>query len=117
MSTEALIAHPDKRPTGVVGVRQAVCNPAREVVGYEALTGDPDAPPAPARFCARALLEAFTDVDLDLVAPLQPAYLTVAPALLLRVDLLPVDPDRVVLQLDAVAYCAPTSSAAPRRGS
>ena len=64
------------------------------------LTGDPDAPPASARFCARALLEAFTDVDLDLVAPHHPAYLTVAPALLLRLDMLPVAPDRVVLQIE-----------------
>jgi EAL and modified HD-GYP domain-containing signal transduction protein len=72
------------------------------VVGYEVLTGDPDAPPASARFCARAMLEAFTDVDLDLIAPHHPAYLTVAPALLLRLDLLPVAPDRVVIQLDAV---------------
>jgi EAL and modified HD-GYP domain-containing signal transduction protein len=85
---------------GVVSVRQAVCDASRAVIGYEVLTGDPDAPPASARFCARALLEAFTDVDLDLVAPHHPAYLTVAPALLLRLDMLPVAPDRVVLQLE-----------------
>jgi EAL and modified HD-GYP domain-containing signal transduction protein len=91
----------DGRPTGVVSVRQAVCDASRAVIGYEVLTGDPDAPPASARFCARALLEAFTDVDLDLVAPHHPAYLTVAPALLLRLDLLPVSPDRVVLQVEA----------------
>jgi EAL and modified HD-GYP domain-containing signal transduction protein len=103
VSTEALSAHEDARPAGVVGVRQAVCDASRDVVGYEVLTGDPDAPPASARYCARALLEAFTDVDLDLIAPHHPAYLTVAPALLLRLDLLPVAPDRVVLQLDAVA--------------
>jgi EAL and modified HD-GYP domain-containing signal transduction protein len=90
----------DGRPTGVVSIRQAVCDASRAVVGYEVLTGDPDAPPASARFCARALLEAFTDVDLDLVAPHHPAYLTVAPALLLRLDLLPVAPDRVVLQVE-----------------
>ena len=86
--------------TGVVSVRQAVCDASRAVIGYEVLTGDPDAPPASARFCARALLEAFTDVDLDLVAPHHPAYLTVAPALLLRLDMLPVAPDRVVLQIE-----------------
>ena len=85
---------------GVVSVRQAVCDASRAVIGYEVLTGDPDAPPASARFCARALLEAFTDVDLDLVAPHHPAYLTVAPALLLRLDMLPVAPDRVVLQIE-----------------
>jgi EAL and modified HD-GYP domain-containing signal transduction protein len=79
-----------------------VCDASRAVIGYEVLTGDPDAPPASARFCARALLEAFTDVDLDLVAPHHPAYLTVAPSLLLRLDLLPVAPDRVVLQIEAL---------------
>ena len=84
-------------------MRQAVCNALRAVIGYEVLTGDPDAPPASARFCARALLEAFTDVDLDLVAPHHPAYLTVAPALLLRLDMLPVSPDRVVLQVETAA--------------
>ena len=88
---------------GVVSVRQAVCDASRAVIGFEVLTGDPDAPPASARFCARALLEAFTDVDLDLVAPHHPAYLTVAPALLLRMDLLPVAPDRVVLQIETAA--------------
>src|ERR687888_2547419 len=93
----------DGRPTGVVSVRQAVCDASRAVIGYEVLTGDPDAPPASARFCARALLEAFTDVDLDLVAPHHPAYLTVAPSLLLRLDLLPVAPDRVVLQVEAAS--------------
>jgi c-di-GMP phosphodiesterase len=94
----------ESRPaTGVVSVRQAVCDASRAVVGYEVLTGDPDAPPASARFCARALLEAFTDVDLDLVAPHHPAYLTVAPALLLRLDMLPISPDRVVLQVETAA--------------
>ena len=102
VGTTVLSTRDDERPTGVVGVRQAVCDASRTVVGYEVLTGDPEAPPASARFCARALLEAFTDVDLDLIAPHHPAYLTVAPALLLRLDLLPVAPDRVVLQLDAV---------------
>lgn len=100
--TDALIVSGDGRTTGVVGVRQAVCDASRTVVGYEVLTGDPEAPPASARFCARAMLEAFTDVDLDLIAPHHPAYLTVAPALLLRLDLLPVAPDRVVIQLDAI---------------
>jgi EAL and modified HD-GYP domain-containing signal transduction protein len=102
VGTPVLSTRNDERSTGVVGVRQAVCDASRTVVGYEVLTGDPEAPPASARFCARALLEAFTDVDLDLIAPHHPAYLTVAPALLLRLDLLPVAPDRVVLQLDAV---------------
>ena len=100
VSTEAPIAPQYALPTGVVSVRQAVCDASRAVIGYEVLTGDPDAPPASARFCARALLEAFTDVDLDLVAPHHPAYLTVAPALLLRLDMLPVAPDRVVLQIE-----------------
>jgi c-di-GMP phosphodiesterase len=102
VSTEALSSLEHERPTGIVGVRQAVCDASRAVVGYEVLTGDPDAPPASARFSARALLEAFTDVDLDLIAPHHPAYLTVGPALLLRMDLLPVAPDRVVMQLEAV---------------
>jgi c-di-GMP phosphodiesterase len=102
VSTEALTSLEHEHPTGVVGVRQAVCDASRAVVGYEVLTGDPDAPPASARFSARALLEAFTDVDLDLIAPHHPAYLTVGPALLLRMDLLPVAPDRVVMQLEAV---------------
>jgi EAL and modified HD-GYP domain-containing signal transduction protein len=102
VSIEAPIAPNDGQPTGVVSVRQAVCDASRAVIGYEVLTGDPEAPPASARFCARALLEAFTDVDLDLVAPHHPAYLTVAPALLLRLDLLPVAPDRVVLQVEAL---------------
>jgi EAL and modified HD-GYP domain-containing signal transduction protein len=102
VSTEALTPLEHEHPTGVVGVRQAVCDASRAVVGYEVLTGDPDAPPASARFSARALLEAFTDVDLDLIAPHHPAYLTVGPALLLRMDLLPVAPDRVVMQLEAV---------------
>jgi EAL and modified HD-GYP domain-containing signal transduction protein len=102
VSTEALTSLEHEHQTGVVGVRQAVCDASRAVVGYEVLTGDPDAPPASARFSARALLEAFTDVDLDLIAPHHPAYLTVGPALLLRMDLLPVAPDRVVMQLEAV---------------
>ena len=102
VSTEPLTSLEHEHPTGVVGVRQAVCDASRAVVGYEVLTGDPDAPPASARFSARALLEAFTDVDLDLIAPHHPAYLTVGPALLLRMDLLPVAPDRVVMQLEAV---------------
>ncbi len=101
VSTATVPASRGAHPTGVVSVRQAVCDASRAVIGYEVLTGDPDAPPASARYCARALLEAFTDVDLDLVAPHHPAYLTVAPALLLRMDLLPVAPDRVVLQIDA----------------
>jgi EAL and modified HD-GYP domain-containing signal transduction protein len=100
VSTEAPTAPQYAPSSGVVSVRQAVCDAARAVIGYEVLTGDPDAPPASARFCARALLEAFTDVDLDLVAPHHPAYLTVAPALLLRLDMLPVAPDRVVLQIE-----------------
>ena len=100
--TEALTTLDRERPSGVVGVRQAVCDASRAVVGYEVLTGDPDAPPASARYSARALLEAFTDVDLDLIAPHHPAYLTVGPALLLRMDLLPVAPDRVVMQLETV---------------
>ena len=102
VSTDALTTLDRERPTGVVGVRQAVCDASRAVVGYEVLTGDPDAPPASARYSARALLEAFTDVDLDLIAPHHPAYLTVGPALLLRMDLLPVAPDRVVMQLETV---------------
>jgi hypothetical protein len=53
--TEGLITHADERPSAVIGIRQAVCDAARDVVGYEVLTGDPDAPPASARFCARAL--------------------------------------------------------------
>jgi c-di-GMP phosphodiesterase len=102
VSTQAL-STPDRSPsTGVVGVRRAVCDASRAVVGYEVLTGDPDAPPASARYSARALLEAFTDVDLDLIAPHHPAYLTVGPALLLRMDLLPVAPDRVIMQLETV---------------
>jgi c-di-GMP phosphodiesterase len=93
---------PEYAPSpAVVSVRQAVCDASRAVIGYEVLTGDPDAPPASARFCARALLEAFTDVDLELLAPHHPAYLTVAPALLLRLDMLPVAPDRVVLQIES----------------
>jgi EAL and modified HD-GYP domain-containing signal transduction protein len=102
VSTEAVTGAGESPTTGVVGVRQAVCDASRAVVGYEVLTGDPDAPPASARYSARALLEAFTDVDLDLIAPHHPAYLTVGPALLLRMDLLPVAPDRVVMQLEAV---------------
>ena len=35
VSTEALIAHDDERPTAVVGVRQAVCDASRDVIGYE----------------------------------------------------------------------------------
>jgi c-di-GMP phosphodiesterase len=101
VSIDVPTAPREGRPTGVVSVRQAVCDASRAVIGYEVLTGDPDAPPASARFCARALLEAFTDIDLDLVAPHHPAYLTVAPSLLLRLDLLPVAPDRVVLQVEA----------------
>jgi c-di-GMP phosphodiesterase len=101
VSTATVPARRGAHPAGVVSVRQAVCDPSRAVIGYEVLTGDPDAPPASARYCARALLEAFTDVDLDLVAPHHPAYLTVSPALLLRMDLLPVAPDRVVLQIEA----------------
>jgi EAL and modified HD-GYP domain-containing signal transduction protein len=101
VSIEAPTAPRGDQPTGVVSVRQAVCDASRTVIGYEVLTGDPDAPPASARFCARALLEAFTDIDLDLVAPHHPAYLTVGPSLLLRMDLLPVAPDRVVLQVEA----------------
>jgi c-di-GMP phosphodiesterase len=103
VSAQAPILPSDGRPTAVVSVRQAVCDASRGVVGYEVLSGDPDAPPASARFSARALLEAFSDVDLDLVAPHHPAYLTVAPALLLRLDLLPVAPDRVVLQVECAA--------------
>jgi c-di-GMP phosphodiesterase len=103
VSTDSPTAPKYAPPSGVVSVRQAVCDASRAVIGYEVLTGDPDAPPASARFCARALLEAFTDVDLDLVAPHHPAYLTVAPALLLRMDMLPVAPDRVVLQIEAAA--------------
>ena len=102
VSIEAPTAPADGQPTGVVSVRQAVCDASRAVIGYEVLTGDPDAPPASARYSARALLEAFTDVDLDLIAPHHPAYLTVGPALLLRMDLLPVAPDRVVMQLETV---------------
>ena len=52
----APIVPSDGRPTAVVSVRQAVCDASRAVVGYEVLTGDPDAPPASARFSARALL-------------------------------------------------------------
>jgi EAL and modified HD-GYP domain-containing signal transduction protein len=77
-----------------------VCAADRSLVGYEILTADLDAPVGSARTSARALLDAFTDVDLDLVAPHHPAYLTVGPALLLRLDLLPVAPDRVVLQIE-----------------
>jgi c-di-GMP phosphodiesterase len=102
VGNDALTNVDQSSSAGVVGVRQAVCDASRAVVGYEVLTGDPDAPPASARFSARALLEAFTDVDLDLIAPHHPAYLTVGPALLLRMDLLPVAPDRVVMQLEAV---------------
>jgi EAL and modified HD-GYP domain-containing signal transduction protein len=102
VTTDALSSADQLPSTGVVGVRQAVCDASRAVVGYEVLTGDPDAPPASARYSARALLEAFTDVDLDLIAPHHPAYLTVGPALLLRMDLLPVAPDRVVMQLEIV---------------
>jgi EAL and modified HD-GYP domain-containing signal transduction protein len=115
VSIEALIAPSDGQPTAVVSVRQAVCDASRAVIGYEVLTGDPEAPPASARFCARALLEAFTDIDLDLVAPHHPAYLTVAPALLLRLDLLPVAPDRVVLQVEAVNSVHEEVVAAVRR--
>jgi EAL and modified HD-GYP domain-containing signal transduction protein len=102
VSIEAVTSAGESPTSAVVGVRQAVCDASRAVVGYEVLTGDPDAPPASARYSARALLEAFTDVDLDLIAPHHPAYLTVGPALLLRMDLLPVAPDRVVMQLEAV---------------
>jgi EAL and modified HD-GYP domain-containing signal transduction protein len=115
VSIEAPIAPSDGQPTAVVSVRQAVCDASRAVIGYEVLTRDPEAPPASARFCARALLEAFTDVDLDLVAPHHPAYLTVAPALLLRLDLLPVAPDRVVLQVEAVNSVHEEVVAAVRR--
>ncbi|HKE80020.1 MAG TPA: hypothetical protein VKB54_11955 [Solirubrobacteraceae bacterium] len=73
MSAHAPILLSDGPSTAVVSVRQAVCDASRAVVGYEVLTGDPDAPPASARFSARALPEAFTDVDLDLVAPHHPA--------------------------------------------
>jgi EAL and modified HD-GYP domain-containing signal transduction protein len=72
------------------------------VIGYEVLADDPDVPRASARSSARALLQAFTDVELDLVAPHHPAYVTMGPGLLVRLDLLPVAPDRVVLQLDDV---------------
>jgi len=93
--------------TGVVSVRQAVCDSSRAVIGYEVLTGDPDAPPASARFCARALLEAFTDVDLDLVAPHHPAYLTVAPALLLRLEAsLAITSARITRSLSSASPCA-----------
>lgn len=85
---------------GVLSARQAVCAADRSLIGYEVLTADLDAPAASARTSARALLDAFTNVDIDLIAPHHPAYLTVAPALLLRLDLLPVAPDRVVLQID-----------------
>ena len=54
--TEGLITQADARPTAVIAIRQAVCDAARDVAGYEVLTGDPDAPPASAQFCARALL-------------------------------------------------------------
>jgi len=73
VSAHAPILLSDGPSTAVVSVRQAVCDASRAVVGYEVLTGDPDAPPASARFSARALPEAFTDVDLDLVAPHHPA--------------------------------------------
>jgi hypothetical protein len=101
--TEGLIPHGDERPSAVIGIRQAVCDAARDVVGYEVLTGDPDAPPASARFCARPAGGLHRRRPRSHRAASPPAYLTVAPALLLRLDLLPVAPDRVVLQLDAVA--------------
>jgi c-di-GMP phosphodiesterase len=103
VTTEASRSRLDAPTPSVYGVRQAVCDAARTVIGYEVITSPPGAGATSARASARALLEAFTEVDLDLVAPHHPAYLTVAPALLLRLDLLPVAPDRVVLQLAASA--------------
>ena len=40
--TEGPITHADERPTAVIGIRQAVCDAARDVVGYEVLTGVPE---------------------------------------------------------------------------
>jgi c-di-GMP phosphodiesterase len=99
--------------TPAVTVRQAVCDRGRAVVGYEILAFDPGAE-AGARTTAVALLEAFT-ADLDLVAPHHPAYLTVAPDALRDLDVLPVAPERAVLQVDATAIDDPEALDALRR--
>ncbi|MEA2278474.1 MAG: hypothetical protein QOC78_3434 [Solirubrobacteraceae bacterium] len=102
MLGETEIALGDGTMPGRTPVRQAVCDPSRAVIGYEVLVDDPDVPRASASSSARGLLQAFTDVELDLAAPHHPAYVTMGPGLLVRLDLLPVAPDRVVLQLDDV---------------
>lgn len=84
-------------PPAAVTVRQAVCDRGRALVGYEILVFDPA---GGVRATAAALLDAFTS-DLELVAAHHPAYLTVAPDTLRAVDMLPVAPDRAVLQVDA----------------
>jgi c-di-GMP phosphodiesterase len=96
----------------VVTVRQAVCDRARALVGYEILAFDPSG--GGVRATARALLEAFT-ADLDLVAPHHPAYITLAPDVLRDLDILPVAPHRVVLQVDAGIVAEPEALTALQR--
>lgn len=83
-----------------VCLRQPIVDARRRVLGYEVFVAGPPQPGDTAT-SARLLLQAFTGLDLDLLAGPRPAYVDVAPALLALLDVLPVAPDRVVLQLDA----------------
>lgn len=100
-------------PPSAVTVRQAVCDRGRALVGYEILVFDPSGGDA-ARATAAALLDAFT-ADLEQVAAHHPAYVTVAPDTLRAVDMLPVAPDRAVLQVDATCLDDEDALAALRR--
>jgi EAL and modified HD-GYP domain-containing signal transduction protein len=87
-------------PAPVVVARQPIFDRTENVIGFELLR--PPDPFVEARaFTASVLVESLADIGLPRLVGTQPAYVNVTRELLLAVRPLPLDPERVVLQLQA----------------
>jgi EAL and modified HD-GYP domain-containing signal transduction protein len=87
-------------------VRQPICDASLRVVGYELLFEDAASTEAllagTAGSTSSLIVDAFSEIGLDELVGHRPAYLDVSRDFLLSVSPLPLRPDRVVLELDAV---------------
>src|SRR4029079_14621600 len=98
MSHSARFARETERAAAVVVSRQPILDDVERIVGFELLT-PPEAHPHEA--AAGVLSQAIADIGLVKLEGNRPAHVDVTREFLLLVSPLPLDPERVVLEIQA----------------
>jgi EAL and modified HD-GYP domain-containing signal transduction protein len=95
-----VIEQPTLDPDEIAVVRVPLADVEGRIVGYELVVDGAD---RDARATAALLLDAFGDIGLERLAGRHPAWVPMTSEFLLEVGTPPIRPDRVVLQIPAVA--------------